>query len=513
MRSRSVRSGLAVLLVAVAIPGAPALAEEQDTAPPPHTIPALREWAGDTGSYTLTAASRITVNSGDSPRLMTTAMVFADDVANLTGLRLRRGEQATPRAGDIHLTLRTGDTGLGAEGYKLTVGSVVRLEAGTAAGIFNGTRTLLQWFKQNRTIPGGTARDWPTSSERGLMVDVGRKFFTLDWLKARVKDLAYAKLNYLHLHLSDNLGFRLESARHPEVVSADHYTKRQMAELIAFAARYHVQIVPEIDAPGHMDQILAAHPDLKLVANDGTVSNGYIDLSKPAAYTLIQDLITEYLPLFPSRYWHIGADEYVSGGSGGGTYDKYPQLLAYARAHYGPDATAKDTFYGYVNWANDLVRRHGKTTRMWNDDLRTGDGTVAVNPNIVVEHWYNRAKPPALTPQQLVDRGHRLLNGHYTQTYYVLGSSRKPNLPSMYQSWNVNAFHGGHSLTPATASMNQGAKVHVWCDRPAAETEAQVASNIRSPLRVMAQHTWGTAKPVATWAEYAPIVAAVGAAP
>ena len=129
---------------------------------------------------------------------------------------------------------------------------------------------------------------------------------------------------------------------------------------------------------------------------------------------------------------------------------------------------------------------------MWNDDLRTGDGTVAVNPNIVVEHWYNRAKPPALTPQQLVDRGHRLLNGHYTQTYYVLGSSRKPNLTSMYESWNVNAFHGGHSLTPATASMNQGPRCTSGATARRPRPRRRCHQYPQSAAGA-AQHTWGTA--------------------
>src|SRR2546423_6594639 len=108
------------------------------------------------------------------------------------------------------------------------------------------------------------------------MVDTGRKFFTPSWLLDHVKEVAYLKMNVLHLHLSDTFGFRLESSTHPEVVSADHMTKQQVRDLLALAARYHVTVVPEIDMPGHMDAILAAHPDLRLTSQSGGVNNGFI---------------------------------------------------------------------------------------------------------------------------------------------------------------------------------------------------------------------------------------------
>lgn len=149
-------------------------------------------------------------------------------------------------------------------------------------------------------MPAGTATDWPKYPERGLLVDLGRKYFSIDWIRDRIREMSYLKLNYFHLHLSDRQGFRLASERHPEIVSDRHYMKHEIRSLIEYAQRYHVQLVPEIDFPGHMDAILAAHPDLKLVSRKGIVNHGAIDLSKPESYRLMADLLDEYLPLFPA---------------------------------------------------------------------------------------------------------------------------------------------------------------------------------------------------------------------
>lgn len=468
----------------------------------PQTIPALREWTGGTGSYAFSATTRIVRNTANAAALATTGQTFVDDLRALTGLTIAQatGIAADARAGDIFLALGSTDTALGAEGYALAVTDRVMITARTDAGAFNGTRTILQLLRQSRSIPQGTSRDWPLKPERGLMVDNGRKFFTAAWLRDHVKELAYLKLNYFHLHLSDNLGFRIESSRHPEYVSAARLSKQEVTDLIALAARYHVTIVPEFDAPGHMDTILAKHTDLKLVSNTGAVNNGFIDLSKDAAYTLIKDIYDEYLPLFPGPYFHIGSDEYVSN------YSAYPQLLTYARAHFGPNATAKDTYYGFINWANGIVRAAGKTTRMWNDGIKSGDGTVTPAANIIAEFWFNIG----LTAQQLAGRGHLLANESWDPTYYVLGGA-KPNVTWGYETWNPDLFQGNQTITDK--SRNLGSLIHVWCDNPNAETETRIAAGIRDPLRMLAQQVWGSPKLVPTWSAFASVIGVVGRNP
>lgn len=478
----------------LALPGVAAAGPVQAAAGPPQTVPALRQWTAGTGAYSFTSTSRIVVDPAHTAQLSDEAATLAEDLGALAG-RSVAVVTGSASPGDIGLSL--GDGGLPAEGYRMTVGQSVSIQAGTDTGAFNGTRTLLQLLHQSASVPAGTAVDWPAKAERGLMIDQGRKYFTVDWVKQHIKELAYLKLNYFHFHLSDTFGFRLESSTHPEIVSTDHYSKQEIADLVALGQKYHVTIVPEIDTPGHMNPILAAHPELKLKNSSGAASADFIDLSLPASYALIKDLINEYLPLFPAAYWHIGADEYVTD------YGKYPQLLSYARAHYGANATAKDTYYGYVNWADDLVRAGGKTTRMWNDGIKAGDGTLAPNSGILVEYWYNYG----LTPQQLTAAGHKVANESWTPTYYVLGGA-KPDTRWMYESWTPDLFQGGNTLTDP--ARNPGSLIHVWCDSPTAETEGQIAAGIMNPLRALAQQTWGSPKLAGTYAAFAPIVAAVG---
>ncbi|GAA4840600.1 family 20 glycosylhydrolase [Kitasatospora terrestris] len=478
----------ALLLPALAAPPAGAATGA------PQTVPALRQWTAGTGSYTFTTSSRVVVDPAYGAQLADEAATLADDLGALEG-RTVSVVTGTATAGDIALTL--GDGSLPAEGYRMTVGASIAISAATDTGAFYGTRTVLQLLHQSATVPAGTAVDQPTKAERGLMIDQGRKFFTVDWVKQHIKELAYLKLNYFHFHLSDTFGFRLESSTHPEVVSADHYSKQDIADLVALGQKYHVTIVPEIDTPGHMNAVLAAHPELKLKNSSGTASAEFIDLSLPGTYALIKDLVNEYLPLFPAPYWHIGADEYVTD------YNQYPQLLTYARATYGANATAKDTYYGFVNWSDALVRAAGKTTRMWNDGIKAGDGTVTPNADILVEYWYNYG----LTPQQLVNAGHTVANDSWTPTYYVLGGA-KPDTKWMYETWTPDLFQGGNTLTDGT--KNTGSLIHVWCDNPTAETEDQIAAGIMYPLRGLAQQTWGSPKPATTYAAFTPIVTAVG---
>ncbi|MEV0289931.1 family 20 glycosylhydrolase [Kribbella sp. NPDC050820] len=336
------------------------------------------------------------------------------------------------------------------------------------------------------------------------MVDNGRKYFTPQWLRDHVKELAYLKMNYFHLHLSDNKGFRIESTSHPEIVSPEHLTKQEVRDLIALAAKYKVTIVPEIDAPGHMTPILAAHPELKLISNTGAVQGSYIDLSKPAAYALIKDLYDEYLPLFPGPYFHIGADEYHVA------YNSYPQLEQYAKATYGANAIGKDAYLGFINWANDIIRAAGKTTRAWNDGIG-GGSAVTVDTNVILEFWYNYGK----SPQTHIDNGHLISNESWTPTYYVLhaGGPAGPSSQWGYDTWNPDLFQGGQAITEASKSKNLGSKLHVWCDNPDVATEARIASDIKQGLRMLAQQTWGSPKLVTPWSNFVSAINTIGRNP
>lgn len=487
--------------------------------PRPDLIPAFRTWSGAVGTYTFTPTSHIVLNNHDVAALGETADLLAHDLSSALGSQVSVVHNQPAKPGDIELTrgpVRNGATTkeTGEEAYRLSVGRTVQIKGATDDAVFNGTQSLLQLLHNSPTLGYGTGIDWPTYPERGLMVDVGRKFFPVDWLHDRIRDMAYLKMNVLQLHLSDNQGFRLQSDTHPEITSPQHYTKQDIDDLLSYAAQYHVQVIPEIDFPAHAGAILSAHPELQLISQTGKVNPDLVDLSKPGTYTLMKDLINEYLPMFPGKYWHVGADEYLTD------YTDYPQLLKFATQHYGPKATAKDVLYGYINWADSIVREANKTTRAWNDDLHPGDGTVPVNPDITVDYW--SANGPlqnpwllgsAYTPSQLVAQGHIIANRSFSPTYYTTGlRGQLLTTPTwmMYDLWDPSAFLDGQRVRGP--KKNRGSMLSIWMDDPRASINTVTAAN-HDRLRVMAQETWGSPKPSPLYLGFKSLIDKIGEAP
>ena len=483
-------------MVAAALP-APAPAANSR----PVTLPSVRDWRGGEGTFAVRRGSRVVVPRAQRRRLRPEARLLAADLRRVTGrpVRVRVQRRRRLRRGDVGLALRRRRRpALGGEGYRIAIGRAVRIGANRRAGLFYGGRTLLQLLRQG-PAPRGRARDWPRYPERGLMVDVGRKYFTVDWLRSHIRELAWLKLNYLHLHLSDNQGFRVESEGHPEIVSDPHLTKAEVRRLIALAARHHITVVPEIDMPGHMQAALAPHPELQLRSAAGTPSPANLDYTKPEAREFAYELVREYLALFPGPYWHAGADEYlitVPGFQTPADYAAYPQLEQYARDRYGPGATAKDGILGFVESVGELVRSRGKTLRIWHDGLE-GGSVVKVDPRTVIDWWIDTQGP---TPRELVDAGHRVMNAGWFPTYYVQGpfAAYRPDMRTAYESWEVHEFYGPFVYDetlqnpPETLERGEplGSKVHVWNDEPEAQTEEEIAAGIAPRLRVVAQKTW-----------------------
>lgn len=505
---------LSVLAATSIFVAAPAHGEELA----PQTLPALRSWVPSGSGFTV----------GERPRVLYAAADLRDTATDLAaGLRAATGADAVAQPGSAaapgDIVLRTGPVP-GApetqEAYRISVSDRLDLLGAGAAGAFYATRSVLQLVRRSASIPGGIVTDWPQYRERSLMLDVGREFMPLDMLKQQIRRMGQLKLNLLHLHLSDTFGFRLESTKHPGITAAQHYSKQEMRDLVAYAARYQVEIVPEVDFPGHMNGILAAYPELKLRSAAGQVSDSAIDLSDPRSYDLMRDILTEFLPLFPGRYWHLGGDEFLLQGTRVASYDEYPQLGAYARATYGPQAQPVDVLLGLINWGADIVRAHDKQPRIWNDGLHTGEGTLAIGRDIVIDYWSRAgiAQLPlpffgtARTPADLIADGHEVRNAAFTPTYYVTGGTATiGNVPPAlaYELWDPALFVDGTRLSPEQNARNRGSGLFVWCDDPTVQTPQQISASIALPLQVMAQQTWG-AGGAGGFPEFAARAAAIG---
>jgi hexosaminidase len=404
----------------------------------------------------------------------------------------------------------------GREGYTLYVrrrSTVVA--ARTAAGRFYGTQTLRQL--RSRTFACGHGLDRPLYRERGLMLDVGRRFYSRAWLIARIKQLAALKLNLLHLHLSDDQGFRVESDSHPEIVSPEHLTKDDVRALLAVARRYHVTLVPEIDMPGHMTAALAKHPELQLTDATGARQPDKLDVTLPAARKFVGEVLDEQLALWKTPWWHLGADEYLGPFSTAADYERYPQLAAFAQAKYGPGADGHDAVQDFVNEQGARIAAAGRRMRVWGDGM-SGGAKVSLPTSAAVEWWENRVSP---TPPDLSASGYDVLNVGWWPLYYVNGgplTGLRSTEQDFYEQWDPTHFEGPYTsrwagdaaVAPPDALLKAddphllGATLAVWNDDPANAGGAPDAlpAAIAPRLRILAQKAWGSPELASSYTEF-----------
>ena len=229
----------------------------------PFVIPELKEWKGTTGEFTLNEQTRI-VYPKNQPELQRIAQMVAEDCKEMFG-HAPATLEGKGQKGDIILSLKK-DKKLGKEGYTIKIADRINLSAPEAIGIYWGTRTLLQMAEQNLTLPQGEIRDFPDYEIRGFMIDCGRKFIPMHYLRDYVKIMSYYKMNCFQIHLNDNgfkqffendwnktyAAFRLESDTYPGLTARDgFYTKQEFIDLQKLAENVFVEIIPEIDAPAH----------------------------------------------------------------------------------------------------------------------------------------------------------------------------------------------------------------------------------------------------------------------
>ena len=241
------------------------------------------------------------------------------------------------------------------ESYHLVVDAKhIELTAANPLGIMHGLQTLLQlvqsgpdgWF-----IPAVHIEDSPRFPWRGLMIDVSRHFMPIDVLERNIDGMAAVKLNVLHLHLSDDEGFRVESRRCPKLTHLASgglfYTQAQVRDLIRYARDRGIRVVPEFDVPGHAVSWLAAYPELASAPGPITLVRSHFDKMRPpldptqeATYKLLNTVFAEMAALFPDAYFHIGGDE-VDGKY----WDKNQRILAWMQVHNLKDNHALQAYF------------------------------------------------------------------------------------------------------------------------------------------------------------------------
>lgn len=214
----------------------------------------------------------------------------------------------------------------------------IEISAATPAGYFYALQTLRQLLENNpdSKLPACSMLDYPRFGYRGVLIDVSRHFRSMDFLKRQIDMMARLKMNRLHLHLTDAAGWRMEIESYPRLTSyaawrtpatwkewwqggrqhvdegtegayGGYYTKEELRDLVAYAADRYITIIPEIEMPGHSDEVLAAYPELK--CTHSPEFQGELCIGKEATFEMMQAILDEVIEVFPSEYIHIGGDE------------------------------------------------------------------------------------------------------------------------------------------------------------------------------------------------------------
>jgi hexosaminidase len=332
------------------------------------------------GFLALDHSPRVEFSGGDE-RVRRAFDRFVRNLSVRTGVPFAQHHSPTPD-GPLFIIQCAGPglrvQGLGEdESYHLGIDNKgIELTAANPLGIMHGLETVLQLVESGPrgwVLPNVRIDDYPRFRWRGLMLDVSRHFMPLSAIERNVDGMAAVKLNVLHLHLSDDEGFRVESKRCPKLtgLASDglFYSQNQMRELIAYARDRGVRVVPEFDVPGHAVSWLVAYPRLASgPAPQGLIRSQRDDLRPPldptqeATYKLLDTVFGEMEKLFPDRYFHIGGDE-VDGKY----WQRDEHIQTWMRARKIKDNHALQAYF--TKRVQQIVHKHGKDMEGWDEIL------------------------------------------------------------------------------------------------------------------------------------------------
>lgn len=292
-------------------------------------IPHPKEMQPGTGTFKINKKTRIIADQ----RGKLAAELLAAELQDRSGIvfSLETTEAVTPTQKNfIYFEWRTDLTK--DEQYRLEITpNRLGIQAGSVSGFFMAVHTLRQMMplKGNRIVyPAITINDWPDFHWRGMLWDVGRHFFTKDEVKKYIQLLSYYKINKLHWHLTEDQGWRIEIKKYPKLTEigawrieqdgtryGGFYTQDEIREVVQFAQAHGIEVIPEIEMPGHSTAALAAYPGISCtggpfeVANSWGVFDDVYCAGKETTFTFLEDVLDEVLALFPSVFIHIGGDE------------------------------------------------------------------------------------------------------------------------------------------------------------------------------------------------------------
>lgn len=441
-----------IILVALLLVAKPFSAVAQN--PKPFVIPELKEWKGGEGSLAITANTSIVA----APAAEAVGKALANDLDVLCGIKVSTSAKSKAQAGDIVLSLvKDKKKNQNAEAYTITIGDKVEIASTTTTGLYWATRTVLQMLdgKETAQLPKGVIKDSPDFGMRGFMIDCGRKYIPMSYLRQLVKIMGYYKMNTLQVHLNDNgfpkyfendwnktyAAFRLECDTYPGLTARDgSYTKEEFRELQRLGMANGVDIIPEIDAPAH--SLAFTHYDPELGSTKYGVD--HLDITNPKSQKFLDALWKEYLegdnPVFIGPRVHIGTDEYSNR-----------------------DKEVVELFRGFTNHLIELVESYGKQACLWGSLTHAKGNTPVKVDNVVMWLWSN----DYAAPDSMLKLGYKAMSIPDGLTYIVPHAGYYYdylNTQYLYEHWTPNIVGSEKYAFPYDGKQILGGMFAVWND-------------------------------------------------
>ena len=396
-------------------------------------------------------------------------------------LKLAVAAETTPASNAIVLKQVAELPGVeSAEGYVLTATkNGVEIQAKSGAGLFYGVQTLLQMATDANQIALGTITDEPRFEYRGMMLDVSRHFFGLDFVKKQIDAMAYYKLNRLHIHLTDAAGWRIEIKKYPRLTNfaawrsgktwkewwngdrkymeegeegaeGGYFTQDQCREIVEYAKKHYITVIPEIEMPSHSEEVLTAYPELSCTHVPYKQADFCVGNEK--TFEFLENVLLEVMEIFPSEYIHVGGDEASKQ-----SWKTCPLCQARMKKEGMKEIDELQSYL--IKRMEKFLNKHGRNLLGWDEILEGG-----LAPNATVMSW--RGVEGGL---KAIEGGHRAImspGGYcYFDSYQDAPHTQPEAIGGYLPLKKVYSYDPiPETFTPEQAALMYGVQANLWAE-------------------------------------------------
>ncbi|MBO0727485.1 MAG: family 20 glycosylhydrolase, partial [Blastocatellia bacterium] len=433
----------------------------------------------NSGRLAVTPSFTIAVKGYSDARLLGAIDRMARRLEARTGLTFARGLQSDAAASTLVIQSQSPGKAIPAvdedESYSLEVSnSQATLNATTVVGALRGLETFLQLLdggKDDYYIPAVSVQDRPRFPWRGLMIDLGRRWQPMEVIKRNLDGMAAVKLNVLHLHLTEDQGFRIESKKYPKLhqlgSDGNYYTQDEMREIIEYARMRGIRVVPEFDMPGHTTSWFVGHPELASEPGQYQIERRWgifgpvMDPTNEQLYKLLDGFIGEMAALFPDAYLHIGGDEVEAK-----EWKESPRIQAFIRARGLKDNHGLQAYFNQR--LSKILTKHGKKMIGWDEILHPD-----LPKDIVVQSWRGQ--------KSLAEAAKKGYTGILSNGYYI------DLMEPAWRHYLNDPIPENTTLTPEEQKLILGGEATMWSEWVSPET---IDSRIWPRTAAIAERFW-----------------------